>query len=46
MDRLFHHASAANIKGESCRLKEKRKAGLLGGTGTENARSQEAVAEV
>jgi len=30
LDRLLHHASTVNIKGESYRLKEKRKAGLLG----------------
>ncbi len=30
LDRLLHHATTLNIKGESFRLKEKRKAGLLG----------------
>lgn len=30
LDRLLHHATALNIKGESYRLKEKRRAGLLG----------------
>ena len=30
LDRLLHHATTLNIKGESYRLKEKRKAGLLG----------------
>jgi DNA replication protein DnaC len=30
LDRLLHHASTLNIKGESYRLKEKRRAGLLG----------------
>jgi DNA replication protein DnaC len=30
LDRLLHHASTINIKGESYRLKEKRRAGLLG----------------
>lgn len=30
LDRLLHHCSTINIKGESYRLKEKRKAGLLG----------------
>jgi len=30
LDRLLHHSSTLNIKGESYRLKEKRKAGLLG----------------
>lgn len=29
LDRLLHHATTINIKGESFRLKEKRKAGLL-----------------
>jgi DNA replication protein DnaC len=29
LDRLLHHASTLNIKGESYRLKEKRRAGLL-----------------
>ena len=30
LDRLLHHATTLNIKGESFRLKEKRKAGLIG----------------
>lgn len=30
LDRLLHHATTINIKGESYRLKEKRKAGLTG----------------
>ncbi len=34
LDRLLHHSTTINIKGESYRLKEKRKAGLL------NQRSQ------
>jgi hypothetical protein len=29
LDRLLHHSSTINIKGESYRLKEKRKAGLF-----------------
>jgi DNA replication protein DnaC len=29
LDRLLHHATTLNIKGESYSLKEKRKAGLL-----------------
>jgi DNA replication protein DnaC len=29
LDRLLHHATTLNIKGESFRLKEKRKAGLI-----------------
>jgi DNA replication protein DnaC len=31
LDRLLHHATTLNIKGESYRLKEKRKAGVRGG---------------
>src|SRR5512143_3295574 len=30
LDRLLHHATTLNIKGESYRLQEKRKAGLVG----------------
>ena len=29
LDRLLHHSSTVNIRGESYRLKERRKAGLL-----------------
>ncbi|MDI6809370.1 MAG: ATP-binding protein, partial [Candidatus Eisenbacteria bacterium] len=29
LDRLLHHSTTVNIKGESYRLKEKRKAGML-----------------
>ncbi len=32
LDRLLHHSTTLNIKGESYRLKEKRKAGLFGST--------------
>ena len=32
LDRLLHHSTTVNIKGESYRLKEKRKAGLFGRT--------------
>jgi DNA replication protein DnaC len=32
LDRLLHHSTTLNVKGESYRLKEKRKAGLLGRT--------------
>jgi DNA replication protein DnaC len=32
LDRLLHHSTTLNIKGESYRLKEKRRAGLLGRT--------------
>jgi len=30
LDRLLHHCTTLNIKGESYRLKEKRKAGIFG----------------
>lgn len=33
LDRLLHYSTTLNIKGESYRLKEKRRAGLLGRTG-------------
>lgn len=33
LDRLLHHAVTLNVKGESYRLKEKRRAGLLGARG-------------
>jgi DNA replication protein DnaC len=36
LDRLLHHATTLNIKGESYRLKEKRKAGLLGRPAEQN----------
>ena len=29
LDRLLHHSTTINIRGESYRLKERRKAGLL-----------------
>jgi IstB-like ATP binding protein len=32
LDRLLHHSHTINIKGDSYRLKEKRKAGLLAKT--------------
>jgi len=41
LDRLLHHSTTLNIKGESYRLKEKRKAGLLGSA----PKSQKAKAE-
>lgn len=34
LDRLLHHATTVNIRGESYRLKERRKAGLLTPPGT------------
>jgi DNA replication protein DnaC len=42
LDRLLHHATTINIKGESYRLREKRKAGILGKTPAE-ADKQEAI---
>jgi DNA replication protein DnaC len=33
LDRLLHHSTTLNIRGESYRLKERRKAGLLGSVG-------------
>ncbi len=30
LDRLLHHSTTINIKGESYRLRDKRKAGILG----------------
>jgi DNA replication protein DnaC len=41
LDRLLHHATTLNIKGESYRLKEKRRAGLLGRTKPETADLEE-----
>jgi len=32
LDRLLHHATTVNIKGDSYRLREKRKAGLVRST--------------
>jgi len=32
LDRLLHHATTINIKGDSYRLREKRKAGLVRST--------------
>jgi DNA replication protein DnaC len=40
LDRLLHHATTINIKGESYRLKEKRKAGLLAASDTEKGGEQ------
>jgi hypothetical protein len=36
LDRLLHHSSTINIKGESFRLKQKRRAGLVGQPAAEN----------
>ncbi|PTQ50818.1 MAG: Mobile element protein [Hydrogenibacillus schlegelii] len=32
LDRLLHHSHVINIRGESYRLREKKRAGLFGGT--------------
>jgi DNA replication protein DnaC len=45
LDRLLHHATTLNIKGESYRLKEKRRAGLLGRATTESEQRKEEAAE-
>ena len=37
LDRLLHHSTTVNIRGESYRLKERRKAGLLPARGGESA---------
>jgi len=41
LDRLLHHSTTLNIKGESFRLKEKRRAGLLGQPKTKTEEDQE-----
>ncbi len=43
LDRLLHHATTLNIKGESFRLREKRKAGLLGRTVVNPPEGEEAA---
>jgi DNA replication protein DnaC len=43
LDRLLHYSTTLNIKGESYRLKEKRRAGLLGRPGTPSAGSEQEV---
>ena len=45
LDRLLHHATTLNIKGESYRLKEKRKAGLLGGSRNDKKQEEEVLIE-
>jgi DNA replication protein DnaC len=45
LDRLLHHATTLNIKGESYRLKEKRRAGLLGRASNEGEQRKEEQAE-
>jgi DNA replication protein DnaC len=41
LDRLLHYSTTLNIKGESYRIKEKRRAGLLGKTGLTLDQEQE-----
>ena len=45
LDRLLHHSTTINIKGESFRLKEKRKAGLLGKTEPRPAHDDDPASE-
>jgi DNA replication protein DnaC len=45
LDRLLHHSTTLNIKGESYRLKEKRRAGLLGRAPSEAERRKEETTE-
>jgi hypothetical protein len=44
LDRRLHYATTLNIKGESYRLKEKRRAGLLGKTTIALSEQQEVAA--
>ena len=44
LDRLLHYSTTLNIKGESYRLKEKRRAGLLGRPGIPPQGSEQEVA--
>jgi DNA replication protein DnaC len=44
LDRLLHYSTTLNIKGESYRIKEKRRAGLLGKTGLTFEQEQEVPA--
>jgi DNA replication protein DnaC len=44
LDRLLHHATTVNIKGESYRLKEKRKAGLLSASTIGKPQQEDAAA--
>ncbi len=41
LDRLLHHCTTLNIKGESYRLKEKRKAGIFGPPRNQEAKPEE-----
>jgi DNA replication protein DnaC len=40
LDRLLHHSTTINIRGESYRLKERRRAGLIGGREQEGGTAQ------
>lgn len=44
LDRLLHHSTTINIRGESYRLKDRRRAGLLPRTEDQQARSEPATA--
>ena len=44
LDRLLHHIHVLTIRGESYRLREKRRAGLLGTTGAAAAPSPSSIA--
>ena len=46
LDRLLHYSTTLNIKGESYRLKEKRKAGLLGHPSPSSGEQQEAPTQI
>jgi DNA replication protein DnaC len=45
LDRLLHHCTTLNIKGESYRLKEKRRAGLLGRPKPATSDDKEVISE-
>jgi DNA replication protein DnaC len=45
LDRLLHYSTTLNIKGESYRLKEKRRAGLLGAAGVPTTGEKEVEAQ-
>jgi DNA replication protein DnaC len=45
LDRLLHYSTTLNIKGESYRLKEKRRAGLLGRPSLAPGEEQEVTAQ-
>lgn len=44
LDRLLHHSTVINIKGESFRLKEKRRAGMLSGVGEAPPKARQGAA--